>query len=110
MLSAFPKHFTKGDFPSDNSPSRIFPNVQFSKGQVRPSEAPQATTGAKHCSYDGPVAERQNMLGGRALRLKQAWEVAVWEIAQFGSRHLGKYLWEVAAWVEINKGKFIIMH
>ena len=45
------------------------------------------------------------MLGGRALRLKQYWEVAVWEIAQLGSRHLGKYLWEVTAWKKAFWGK-----
>ena len=33
----FQRHFPKGDFLNDN-----FPSVQFPKGQVRPSEAPQA--------------------------------------------------------------------
>ena len=34
--------------------------------------------------------------GGRALRLGQTWEVAVWEIAHLGSCYLGKYPWYVA--------------
>jgi len=37
------------------------------------------------------------MLGSRALRLGQTWEVVVWEIAQLENCHLGKYLWKVAA-------------
>ena len=39
-----------------------------------------------------------NWGGGRTLRLGHTWEVAAWEIAQFGSFHLGKYSWEVATW------------
>ena len=35
-------------------------------------------------------------LEGLALWLGQTWEVAAWEIAHLGSRHLGKYSWEVA--------------
>ena len=35
---------------------------------------------------------------GRKLRLGHTLEVAAWEIAQFGSFHLGKYSWEVATW------------
>ena len=35
--------------------------------------------------------------GGRALRLRQTWEVAAWEIVHLESYYLGKYSWDVAA-------------
>ena len=35
---------------------------------------------------------------GRALRLGQTWEVAVWEILHLVSCHSGKYHWDVATW------------
>jgi len=45
-------------------------------------------------------------VGGRALRLGQVWNVAVWEIAHLGSCHLGKYAWEVAS-CEKPLGKYL---
>ena len=44
------------------------------------------------------------MLGGQALRLGQTWEIPTCKIGHFGTCHLGKYPWEVAAW-EIAFGK-----
>ena len=59
----FPKrHFSKSDFPSDDFAISNFPNVQFPKRQlfkrlVRPSEAPEATTGVHEsiCVREGEI-------------------------------------------------------
>ena len=83
------RHFSKGDILSINLPNVQFQKWQLPKGQVRPSEAPQAAIETERCGQDG--------LGGRALRLVQTWEVAAWEIAHLGICPLGKYPWEVAA-------------
>ena len=91
------RHFPKDDFRSENIPSGIVPNLQFPKqqlpkGQVRPPEAQQAAMGPSTATKIGQGAKRfdQNRLGGRALRLGQTWEVAVWKISHLVSCLFGK--------------------
>ena len=55
------RHFPKGDFPNDNLLSGNFqivefPNRQLPKGQVMPSDAPQAAMGAERGGQNGIVA------------------------------------------------------
>ena len=80
-------------------PKCAIPKLRLPKGQVRPSEEPQAAMGAECCGQDG--------LGGRALRLKQAGRALrlgkTWDqscrLGNFivGKLPFGKYPWEVAA-------------
>ena len=75
VLGIFPRTFSQ----------RINSKCQFPKGQVRPSEAPQAATRAERCGQDrlGGRAPLLEHAKGRALRLGQTWEVVTWEVASW---------------------------
>ena len=84
-------YFPEGDFPPDSFPKGNFPKVQFPKRQlskcyVRPFKAPKATIQAERCGKNG--------LRGRALQLGQTCKAAAWDIANLGSFHLEKWIWE----------------
>ena len=89
------RHFPKGDsqvrdsFHSGNFPNVRFPKRKLSKGQVRPSEAPQDAMGGRALRLGGRVP-RLEQYEGRALRLGQTWEVVASEISYMGSCHLRK--------------------
>ena len=77
MVKYFPKGiYLQVDFPSINFLNGNFPNVQYPKGQVRPSKAPQAAIGAECCGQDGieVLAPQLEQARGRALWLGQTWE------------------------------------
>ena len=78
-----PWYFPKGNFPWSTSHcenSQMATSQKFSFGLLR-----------RRRPHLGPGAAKMG-LGGRALRLGQTWTVAVWEIAQLGSFHLGNTL------------------
>ena len=57
----------------------------------------------------GGRALRLEHTGGRKLRLGRSLEVDAWEIAYFGSCHLGKCPWEVSTWEKFfRKGPNIV--
>ena len=63
MLGTFPKAFSLGRLSNDNFPNVLFPNRQLPKGEVRPSEAPQAAVGggssaAARMGYEPSAAAR----------------------------------------------------
>ena len=100
------RHFPKGDFPSINFPNVQFLKRQLPKGQVRPSEAPQAAMEGRALWLGWARGRGQNRLGGgkhcgqdrlcRLLHKKlHIWEVANWENTlgklPLGKMPLGKY-------------------
>ena len=78
---------------------RHFPRTtsQVSISQVATSQMCNFPRGKFQKVRLGPLRRRRLQWGGRALRLGQTWEVAVWEIAHLRSFHLGKYPREIDA-------------
>ena len=93
------RHFPKGDsqvrdsFPSGNFPTVQFPKRKLSKGQVRPSEAPQDAMGGRALRLGAECRGQNNMRAERC-----GWD-------RLGKLSLRKFLiWEVAT-LENNLGK-----
>ena len=92
VLGTFPKALSQvGTYQMFN-----FPISNFLKVRLDSLMRCRLQWGAKLCGYDGlrGRALRLEQAEGRALKLGQTWEVAVWKIAHLGSCHMVKILWE----------------
>ena len=92
-------YFPMGDFTSENFSNVKFPKWRLPKGQVRPSQAPQAAMGSERCSQDGLWVRKLRLKEVTlTLRLEKSQEIAEFGVATGKitsvSCHLGKSLLE----------------